>query len=221
MHRRLLFSGLLAIFAVSFAGCTKREDESSPKKGPLPRGAETTEVRQVQSFDALIADGRVDVRVQPGESKEARLSGPDNYLKLITLEHQEQVIEGQTMKVLIATLAQGVRLPLPQIELTAPQLKYIEARGPARVKLGNLSGSALTIKAGEATKVELDAATYGQVKIEATMGARVLAPEVMAERAELSAADISFVQVGQVGQLLKRAQGGKISYKGKPELLQP
>jgi hypothetical protein len=187
----------------------------------MARGAERSETRPIQAFAGVIADGRVHVRIIKGKSKQARLVGPENYLEHLTLTDEVREEAGRKVKVLVIRLQERIKQPLPEIEVATEDLVYVEATGPARVEIGNLSGDVLSLKASEATRIEMKPAAYGLLRVHTTLAARVLGPEVMVERAELTASDVSFIQVGQVAQLKKKAVGGKISYKGTPELLPP
>lgn len=220
MHRRVLLSSLLGLVALLSVGCDG-QNKPSVKKNTLPRGAERTETRQIQPFDSVIANGRVHVKIARGASKEARLVGPGNYLEHLTVKNEEREVDGEKLRVLVVALDKGVKVPLPEVEVVTNELRYAEATGPAKIEIGDLSGETLSLRAGEATRIEMKPATYGLLRVETKVAARVLGPEVMVERAELSAFDFSFIQIGQIAQLKKNAAGGKISYKGTPELLQP
>lgn len=217
-RRRFVFATLFGLSVVT-AACDKKPEKEVTDT--LLRGEPRKEQRKVQSFDAIIADGRVDVRVTPGDSLEATLSGPGNFLEHITLKTEARKLGDKERKVLVVSLPRGVKPPLPIVEVQTPSLRYVEALGPAKVKVGDFSGESLSIKSRYATKIELAKSTYGLLAIEAEEVARVLGPEVTAEEAHVSTSGSTFVKIGRVARLLKKSAGGKIAYKGNPELLAP
>jgi hypothetical protein len=221
MQRRRFYAVCLACTAALSLGCGKQTEKKAAENATEARGPERTEERPIQKFEGVIADGRVHVRIAKGTSSEARLIGPTNYIEHIELKREERELDGRKIEVLLIRLQKAVKMPLPVIEVATTSLHYVEATGPARVDIDNLSGPALSLKAGEAARIEMKPAAYGLLRVETKMAARVLGPEVMVESAEASAYDFSFVQLGQVAELKKNEQGGKISYKGTPTLIHP
>lgn len=211
----LLFVGSLLF------GCGREEAEGRTKKTPSVRGPERSEERAIGKFSALSVPGKVQVIVRRGETTSAKLRGPDNYLKDITLKMEKREIGGKSVDVLVVGLTGRVKFPPPEVEVSTPELTFVEALGAARVKLDDFSSSRLKVVARKAAKVELGAGAYGEMEAEAHFAARILGPQVMVETARLSAlGGPAVISVGQVARLARQtAGGGRVVYQGQPEFI--
>src|SRR5690606_6441918 len=111
-HMRLSLSRSAVLFQLfllaggPLAGCQPSADKS---KGTLPRGPEKTETRVVGPFQGVVAEGRVEIVVKPGATKDAELKGPSNYLDYLTLRTETRELAGQQIPVLVAALNKGIK----------------------------------------------------------------------------------------------------------------
>lgn len=216
MNRRMAALSLPLLFAL---GC---DSSASPEKksGSEARGPEKQEERTVEAFEGVFAHGKVKVVIKRGPASAARLSGPDNYLKDLQLRIEQREVRGRNLAVLVAELKKGVKTPLPVVELSVPKLAYMEADGPAQASVDDFSSAEMIIVVRGAARVDLKPAAYGKLDVTAEYAGRINAAEVMAEVAHAKASgDLARIQLGQVGQLKRESEGGKIIYKGEPEFI--
>jgi hypothetical protein len=221
----LRLSAWLIVSVPALSGCELGKESGGEgeraKAPPEPRGPVAQEERAIASFVGLVVPSRAAVTVKPGKTTRARLRGPENYLKDLTIKSEKRTVNGAEIDVLVIALDKRIKLPLPEVEVETPSLVYVEAGGPARVKVGDFTGPHLTLRGDRASKIELAAASYAEVDAQTKMAARILAPEVAIEKAHLSAQGASRIQVGQVASLKKNSEGGgRVSYQGTPEIVQ-
>jgi hypothetical protein len=223
MNRHSLVVVLRFLVVLSSLVSLACEPSSSAEKksSAEPRGPEKSEERAVEQFEGVFAQGKIQVAIKRGSLSPARLSGPANYLKDITLSREERTVNGRKISTLVVSLKKGVKTPLPLVELTTPGLILVEADGPSKATVGDFSGPEMTILAKGAARVELEQGAYGRLDARAEHAARILAKGVMAEVAHASATgEIARVFLGQVGQLKKEASGGgSVTYEGNPEFI--
>lgn len=206
-----------ALFLLLIFGC---EEESEKKHTIEPRGKEIRLEREVKAFRALSVPGKTQVKITRGDSKKAVLRGPENYLKKVVFRYEPVEVFGKKVEALVIELKDPIKPPLVQVELQTPELTYMNAEGPARIEAGDFSGAELTLRADDASRIQLSPSTYGKVDFEVAGSALVLAKQVMIEEAHLRAYGGGRISVGQVALLKKEVDPkAMVAYAGTPEII--
>lgn len=202
VYRALVLPAVTLAAALALTGC-----------GLKGSGTPHTEVREVETFDAIEIGGTFDlvVHIDPSVEQKLEVSGDDNIVPVI-----ETDVRGGTLEVGI----DGVSLVRPKtpmkIEVWTPALDAVEVAGSADVDIEGLHGERFELEvagaadadlSGSVERFELDVAGSGDVSARALEAAIVEIDIAGSGSARVFASESLHADV---------AGSGKVRYWGKP-----
>lgn len=219
MWRGLALCSLLGIALVSGA-CDGNSGQKAENEKRELRGQTVSEERVVPPFEGVVVPKKGILKIAKGKHGPARITGPKNYIAALELRSEKKKVGDREVSVLVVELPLRIVPPGPEIELTTPEMIYVETGGGARVELGDFSSSYLQLLTKEGGRIDLAPSAFARVDATTGDASQILAPEVMVEEAHLTARGPSRLILGEVARVKRNTlPPSRVAYQGKPEVL--
>lgn len=175
-------------------------------------GSITTEKRDLADFNAIDANGVVEVEATAGKDFSVEVEADDNLLAMVKTEVSGGVLHLKTEKSISTKNSIRVRI-------TAPDIESLEVSGASKVSLDNIGNENLQIDSSGASKVSV-AGTTANLIIDVSGASKIDAENLQSENATVDASGASGVRVFAANELKADASGASnIAYAGNPKNL--
>lgn len=197
-------SYMLAALTIGTLGC-------QPMTGIRGSGIEKTEIRQVESFDAVALSGSGRMEVTLGDASPLSITADDNLLELI----ESKVVDGR----LTIRPTQNIN-PSSEIVLkvSTPALRQVKCSGATKLVIHGARGEELKIAVSGASTVHADG-QVGRFEVAVSGAGDIFASELKSDEVQVTISGAGSAQLHAEKKLKATISGaGSITYSGTPEV---